>query len=254
MPNSNRKVVEIGPGLGDLTQKLLRGKSLIAYEVDKDLCVHLRKKFHKEIEENRLKLVEADVLECFKKGFLEDQPYDLVANLPYYIATKIILKALEDPMCQSLLVMIQKEVAQKFSAKPSTKEFSSLSILSQSIAKVQILFDVDPSSFEPPPKVISSIISIKKNKEFYQKQDSLFESISDFKQFKRYLRVAFSSPRKTWIKNVSAVYDKTKAIELLDQYKIPTNFRPHQFCVNDHLNLFREILKIKVNNGKEDNK
>ncbi|MDX1808650.1 MAG: 16S rRNA (adenine(1518)-N(6)/adenine(1519)-N(6))-dimethyltransferase RsmA [Sulfurospirillaceae bacterium] len=251
MPNTKRKLVEIGPGLGDLTQVLLEQNSVKAYEVDKDLCVHLRKKFHKEIKENRLELVEGDVLECFQKGSLEGEPYDVVANLPYYIATKIILEALEDKMCKSMLVMIQKEVAQKFSALPKTKEFSSLSILSQSIADVKLLFDVDPSSFEPQPKVVSSIVSIVKKKEFSGDQNSLFDNESDYNEFKRYLRVSFSSPRKTWIKNISSAYDKTSALELLKKNNISITSRPHELCVTDHLNLFREILKIKVQNGKE---
>lgn len=254
MPHDDRKLVEIGPGLGDLTQELLGQKTLKAYEVDKDLCVHLRKKFHKEIEENRLELVEGDVLERFQKGSLEDTPYDLVANLPYYIATKIILEALEDKMCKFMLVMIQKEVAQKFSALSKTKEFSSLSILSQSIADVKLLFDVDPGSFEPPPKIVSSIVSIVKKKEFSEDQNSLFDNVSDYNEFKRYLRVSFSSPRKTWIKNISSAYDKANALELLKKNSISINSRPHELCVTDHLNLFREILKIKVSNGKETHK
>ncbi len=251
MPHEKRKLVEIGPGLGDLTQLLLRQKSVRAYEVDRNLCVHLRKKFHKEIKEKKLNLVEADVLEYFEKGSLEDEPYDLIANLPYYIATKIILEALADKMCKSMVVMIQKEVAQKFSAIPKTKEFSSLSILSQSIADVKLLFDVDPSSFEPAPKVVSSILKIVKKKEFSEDENSLFETVKDFNDFKKYLKVSFSSPRKTWVKNISSAYNKKIARELLEKSGILINSRPHELCVTDHLNLFREFLKIKVKNAKK---
>ena len=109
-----------------------------------------------------------DVLNQFQKGSLSNEPYDLVANLPYYIATTIILNALEDPYCRSMTVMVQKEVAEKFAAVPKTKEFSSLTILAQSIATATLLFDVAPTSFEPQPKVTSSILRIDKKQEFIQ--------------------------------------------------------------------------------------
>ncbi len=241
MSISKRKLVEIGPGLGDLTQKLLEVKPVKAYEVDRDLCVHLREKFRKEIEENRLKLEQIDVLECFEKGSLEDEPYDLVANLPYYIATKIILKALEDNECNSLTVMVQKEVAQKFSSIVKTKEFSSLAILSQSIADVELLFDVSPDSFEPVPKVTSSILKIVKKREFTKGFNPLFGSVQEFNGFKKYLKISFSSPRKTWLKNISSIYNKDRARELLDKLNVLHNIRPHELSVTNHLNLYKEI-------------
>ncbi len=243
MSKNKLKLVEIGPGLGDLTRLLLKVRPLRAYEVDRDLCVHLRDKFHIEIEDKKLDLIQGDVLESFDKGSLEEEPYEMVANLPYYVATKIILKALEDDLCKSMLVMIQKEVAQKFCATVKTKEFSSLSILSQSIADVELLFDVPPDSFEPAPKVTSSVLKIVKKREFIQGKDALFENIRDFNGFKKYLRISYSSPRKTWIKNISSIYDKTNAKTLLEKYDIAANARPHELSVTSHLNLYKEISK-----------
>ena len=197
MPQNERKLVEIGPGLGDLTQELLKVKALVAYEVDEDLCVYLRKKYATDIDEGKLTLVRTDVLKQFEKGSLCEEPYDLVANLPYYIATTIILEALEDPNCKSMTVMIQKEVAEKFAALPKTKEFTSLAILAQSIGTAAILFDVSPESFEPQPKVVSSILKINKQKEFVEgKFSGLFESDEQLQRFKKYLRCSFQSPRK----------------------------------------------------------
>ena len=204
MPRNDRKLVEIGPGLGDLTQELLKVKSLVAYEVDEDLCVYLRKKFSKEIDMGSLTLVHTDVLSQFEKGSLLNEPYDLVANLPYYIATTIILEALEDPYCKSIEVMVQKEVAEKFAAVPKTKEFTSLAILAQSIGSAELLFDVDPTSFDPQPKVVSSILKIDKQKEFVEGSFSgIFENKEQLQSFKKYLRSSFQSPRKTWLKNKS---------------------------------------------------
>ena len=165
MPNNNNYVVEIGPGLGDLTKNLVKYKDMTAYEVDTDLIGILKSKFAIEIEEGRLKLIHADVLEAWdKQKTLYDGKYDLIANLPYYIATNIILRAFEDRACENIIVMVQKEVAEKFTAKVNDKEFSSLGIITDLMSiEARILFDVPPESFDPAPKVMSSILYIKKD-------------------------------------------------------------------------------------------
>lgn len=242
MPQNERKLVEIGPGLGDLTQELLKVKALVAYEVDEDLCVYLRKKYSTKIDEGTLTLVQTDVLKQFEKGSLCEEPYDLVANLPYYIATTIILEALEDPNCKSMTVMIQKEVAEKFAALPKTKEFTSLAILAQSIGTATILFDVSPESFEPQPKVVSSILKIDKQKEFVEgKFSGLFESSEQLQKFKKYLRCSFQSPRKTWLKNISSEFDKAYVEKIMYDQSLPITIRPHEISVLSHHLLFKTL-------------
>ncbi len=238
MPKGERKLIEIGPGLGDLTQELLRIKPVVAYEVDEELCVYLRKKFSKEINEGKLALQHVDVLERFKQGSLCDEPYDLVANLPYYIATAIILEALQDPQCKSMLVMIQKEVAQKFAAEPKSKEFTALAILAQSVGTATLLFDVDPTSFDPQPKVISSILKIDKQQEFVQ---GIFETKDEFENFKKYLRHSFQSPRKTWMKNISSEFDKIALEKAMREYNLCATIRPHELSVLSHHLLFKYL-------------
>lgn len=242
MPQNERKLVEIGPGLGDLTQELLKVKALIAYEVDEDLCVYLRKKYSTKIDEGQLTLVQTDVLKQFEKGSLCDESYDLVANLPYYIATTIILEALEDPNCKSMTVMIQKEVAEKFAALPKTKEFTSLAILAQSIGTAAILFDVSPESFEPQPKVVSSILKIDKQKEFVEgKFSGIFESDEQLQKFKKYLRCSFQSPRKTWLRNISSEFDKSYVEKVMYEQTLPITIRPHEISVLSHHLLFKTL-------------
>ena len=124
MPTKNNYIVEIGPGLGDLTKNLVKYKDMTAYEVDTDLIRILESKFAIEIEEGRLKLSHTDVLEAWdKQKTLHDGRYDLIANLPYYIATNIILRAFEDSACENIIVMVQKEVAEKFTARVKEKEY-----------------------------------------------------------------------------------------------------------------------------------
>jgi len=250
MPKNSRKLIEIGPGLGDLTQKLLEVKPLTAYEVDDELSIYLKDKFSNEIDEGKFALVQGDVLEKFKEGSLAEEPYDMVANLPYYIATTIILEALKDPLCKSLVVMIQKEVAVKFAAPHKTKEFTSLAILAQSIGRAKILFDVLPESFEPQPKVTSSILKIEKDKEFIKsKYEGIFESKEELKMFERYLRYSFTAPRKTWLKNISQWIDKKYANELIEKYEFPLTIRPHEISVLSHHLIFKNIKENR--DGRE---
>ncbi len=242
MPVNDRELIEIGPGLGDLTQKLLEVKPVVAYEVDRDLILFLKDKFSKEIDEERFSIIEGDVLERFPLGSLSDGPYDLVANLPYYIATTIILEALKDPLCKSLVVMIQKEVAMKFAAPHKTKEFTSLAILAQSVGRARILFDVPPEAFEPQPKVTSSILMITKTEEFIKGEfPGIFETNEELKLFEQYLKRSFKAPRKTWLKNISQWVDKKKANLLLEKYDFPLTIRPHEISVMSHHLLFNDL-------------
>ena len=112
IPNTSYKMVEIGIGLGDLTQELAKRDFLIAYEVDSDLCSLFSKNFPHLSE--KLNLINADVLSLQEKEgrdcWLCDEPYMLISNLPYYVATHIILRLLRDYQCKYILVMTQKEV------------------------------------------------------------------------------------------------------------------------------------------------
>nr|WP_228368723.1 16S rRNA (adenine(1518)-N(6)/adenine(1519)-N(6))-dimethyltransferase RsmA [Nautilia profundicola] len=218
MPKTDNMVIEIGPGLGDLTEKLLEKRRVTAYEIDKDLCEILKKKFP------NLNLKCGDVLEFWQET-LENEKYDLIANLPYYIATNIILKALKDKNAKNILVLIQKEVADKFSAKAGDKNYSSLAILAQSVAKVKKLFDIPPGAFVPAPKVTSSVILFEK-----------FENSFD-EEFAKFLKVAFANPRKTLKKNLSAKYKNFNP----EDFGLAKNIRPHQIDGSTFFQLFSNV-------------
>lgn len=236
MPNNNNYVVEIGPGLGDLTKNLVKYKDMTAYEVDTDLISILESKFAIEIKEDKLKLIHTDVLEAWdKQKTLHDGRYDMIANLPYYIATNIILRALEDDNCEHIIVMIQKEVAKKFTAHVNEKEFSSLGIISESLSiEARILFDVPPESFDPPPKVMSSILYIRKD---------MNKSIE--KGFKDFLKACFVQPRKKLSKNLSSVVDKSFISKMYEELEINDNIRPHEVSSSLYSQMY-----TKVKNGR----
>ena len=237
MPNDNLKVVEIGPGLGDLTKKLLESdRQVTAFEIDLELCEILQNSFKSEIDSKQLKLVCSDVLDRWKDTSLIDEDYHLIANLPYYVATNIILKALADNRCKSILVMIQKEVALKFSASAGDKEFSSLSVLASIIGESKLLFDVGGECFDPPPKVTSSVLKIEKSMDY----DSLFEKEDEFDRFKNFLKVAFSQPRKTLLKNLQS-YGKDRVKTWLENQGLSATIRPHQLRTSEYHLLFKII-------------
>lgn len=226
MPNNDNKIVEIGPGLGDLTKFLVDVKSVDAFEVDTDLCKVLQIKFEKEIATKQLHIHCGDVLTAWKSELIEES-YDLVANLPYYIATNIILKALADPKCKNILVMVQLEVAEKFCANDGDKVFGSLSIITQSVGEAHIVVRVPPTAFEPQPKIDSAVFLIQKKSD---RSDKDFEDM---------LRVAFTQPRKTLIKNLSSTYDKAMLQGIFEDLSLIQTVRPHQVSTNDYHQLYK---------------
>jgi len=229
MPHNDNIIAEIGPGLGDLTKHLVNVKSVIAFEVDTDLCKLLNEDFKEEMNTGRLELRCGDVLEHWKVNLL-DSDYDLVANLPYYIATNIILKALADPHCKSLLVMVQREVAEKFSAQPGDKDFGSLSVITQTVGHASIVIEVPPEAFNPPPKIHSAVLKIVKREN--RGTDTGFEDM---------LRVAFAQPRKTLLKNLSAVYDKEEVTNALESMSLIPTIRPHQTTTANYHQLYKKL-------------
>ncbi len=226
MPNNENLVIEIGPGLGDLTEKLLEKRRVLAYEIDRELCEILKRKFPE------LNLKCGDVLDYWRES-LADETYDLIANLPYYVATKIILNALKDKNAKNILVLIQKEVADKFSAIPGDRNYSSLAVLAQSVAKVKKLFDVPPGAFVPAPKVTSSVILFEKNNNSYNED------------FAKFLKIAFANPRKTLKKNLSAFKFKP------EEFGLDKNIRPHQMNGSDFFRLFSALATERSKDGKK---
>jgi 16S rRNA (adenine1518-N6/adenine1519-N6)-dimethyltransferase len=236
MPNNDNLIVEIGPGLGDLTEKLLQKNSLVAYEIDEDLCKILKDKL------DNLELICGDVLDSWQTGRLREEKYNLIANLPYYVATNIILKALNDENCENILVLIQKEVAQKFSAECGDKIYGGLSIIAHSVAEVEIKFDIPPTAFNPAPKVMSSVILFKKHKQNYDEN------------YAKFLKIAFSQPRKTLLKNLSQRYDKEIIKKIFNKLNIKENIRPHQVSNELFYEVFSELKGENENDNTTTNR
>lgn len=186
-------VIEIGPGIGSMTQYLCRAaKHVIAIEIDKTLIPILEETLG---EYDNIKIINEDVLKVDLKAIAEEynggKPVKVVANLPYYITTPIIMGLFEkDVPIDSITVMVQKEVADRMQVGPGTKDYGALSLAVQYYSKPHIVLNVSPECFVPKPKVGSAVIRMDKYKEPHVKaRDSKF-------MFK-IIRAAFNQRRKT---------------------------------------------------------
>jgi 16S rRNA (adenine1518-N6/adenine1519-N6)-dimethyltransferase len=155
--HGSETVLEIGPGRGALTDILVeRAGRLIAVEYDRALAAMLRERYARRAH---VLIAEADVLEV-SLGELAAGPYVLVGNVPYYITTPILFHALIPPRAERAVYLVQKEVAQRLSASPGSKEYGALTVNVAAVAKAETLFGVPAGAFSPPPKVDSAVVRI----------------------------------------------------------------------------------------------
>ncbi len=187
-------VIEIGPGIGSLTEELLlRAKKVICIEIDKTLIPILEENFK---DFDNLTIINEDVLKVDLKQIIEDHGFKsakLVANLPYYITTPIIMNVLENGYpISDIIVMIQKEVAYRMNAKPSTKEYGALSIVVEYYADTYLVANVPPNCFMPRPNVDSAVIKISK-------LEAPRANPKNQEMFFKLIKAGFSMRRKTLV-------------------------------------------------------
>ncbi|OON93962.1 MAG: 16S rRNA (adenine(1518)-N(6)/adenine(1519)-N(6))-dimethyltransferase [Candidatus Epulonipiscioides saccharophilum] len=213
-------ILEIGPGIGSLTQELLEhANEVIAVEIDKSLIPILDDQFgHFE----NFSLINDDILKLNLQDILKDKSsIKVVANLPYYITTPIIMDLLESNLpFVSIIVMVQKEVADRIVAKPGTKDYGSISASIAYYAQTRIVANVPQHSFMPRPNVNSAVIelSLYKNPPVTLKNKELFF---------RVIKAAFSQRRKTILNTLANNFDidKSSIKEILDLANIAENVR-----------------------------
>lgn len=159
-PGPGRRILEIGPGLGFLTGGLLdAGADVTAVELDRGLAAFLRDRYDADLASGALRLIEGDALDE-DLARLVRPPYDVVANLPYHVTSPILHRLLgETPRPERLVLMVQREVAERIAAAPGGMSY--LSVFVQYHAKVRIAFEVPPEAFEPEPAVRSAVIVVE---------------------------------------------------------------------------------------------
>jgi 16S rRNA (adenine1518-N6/adenine1519-N6)-dimethyltransferase len=203
-------VLEIGPGIGTLTQYLCeKAKKVVSIEIDKQLeMIH-----HETLPYNNLKLIyddfmKVDLVSLFDEHF-KDEKVKVVANIPYYITTPIVMRLLEEKLpLESIIVMVQKEVAARFSSPPGSKDYGSITAVIQYYADPRLAFIVPSTVFIPQPKVDSAVIVMK-----LHKQPPV--QVDDEDLFFKLIKGAFGQRRKTLVNSVSGTTPEIKKDELL---------------------------------------
>ncbi|WP_040542935.1 16S rRNA (adenine(1518)-N(6)/adenine(1519)-N(6))-dimethyltransferase RsmA [Peptoniphilus timonensis] len=193
--NENDNILEIGPGVGTMTEELaLRAKKVLAVEIDEKL-----RELHKEtLNMDNVKVIYGDFLDLDLKKLTEeefgDEPFKVVANLPYYVTTPIIEKLILSKVnLISITVMVQKEVAKRLAAKPGNKDYGSLSVFINYYTDCNYKFQVPSSVFIPKPNVDSAVVNLKMKEREDLDTDFLFKIV----------RAAFTTRRKTLVNSFS---------------------------------------------------
>lgn len=230
-------ILEIGPGPGVLTEELLkRGARVLAIEKDRGFADKL-KRFQSQGELFILQedILEVDLEKAIKQAGM-DAPVKVISNLPYHITTPIIAKLLGyKDLFSSIVVMVQDEVARRFTGQKKTKDYSSITVFLSFFAKVRYGFKVKRTCFMPSPKVDSAVVLI-------HPKDPPIENEEEQKQFLQLVRTAFNQRRKTIRSSLHKLYPKEIVVEALKKASLSIDARAEELDLEEFLRLFREII------------
>ena len=219
-------VLEVGPGIGTLTQGLAQsGADVTAIELDRRLLEVLDTTL---ASYDNVRIVHGDVLKLDVPTIMNHKPFKVVANLPYYITTPIIMSLLESKLpIERLVVMVQKEVALRMVAKPGTKDYGALSVAVQYYTEPDIVLDVPPKSFLPAPAITSSVIRCVL-------RDKPPVDVIDEKLFFRVVKAGFAQRRKTFANTMKTTgLSKDRIEELLAKANIDGQRRGETFTLQE---------------------
>lgn len=228
-------VVEIGPGAGTLTKALAReaGK-VIAVEIDKDLLPVLKENL---TQFDNVKVVEGDALKLDLDELVEQEvgnkrPYKIVANLPYYITTPLVMHFLEKGFnIEKIVIMVQKEVAERFTAQPGSKDYGAVTVSINLYSNPQIAFYVSRNVFSPKPDVDSAVVLLEVRKEPPYK-------IKDVNILRNLIKAAFSQRRKTLANALKVLaIEKDKMAKALQAANIDSKRRGETLSLEEYVNI-----------------
>src|SRR5450755_1384331 len=243
---SQSTVLEIGPGRGIMTSLLARrARRLIAVELDRVLAAQLRLKFGMA---RNVEIIEADVLAIDfdslfgpKPGLsqpgieLKPQPVKVVGNLPYYITSDILLRLFEfSKYIDSIVIMVQREVADRIAADPGGRDYGMLSATAQLYGRVEKLFTLPPGAFVPPPKVHSTVLRLTID----PPQEKLGVAGDGFIDF---LRLSFGQKRKTLWNNLKAKYEGAELKRALAEAKVKATARAETLSLEKSAAIYRAL-------------
>lgn len=226
--NSDDLIIEIGPGSGALTKELIKkGCNVICFEID----TRLKEKLSL-IESNNLNIVYEDFLKVDLKEWTKGHKrLFFVGNLPYYITTAIINKIVSESNPYEIVIMIQKEVAERFMASPNSRNYGSLSVFLQYNFDITKVCNVSKNCFNPIPKVDSIVLKLTKNKK---------EQANNENQFYKLIKDAFSQKRKN-LRNNLKCYDLDKINSILNTFNKDLSKRAEQITVSEFVKISNEL-------------
>lgn len=238
--NTDIGVIEIGPGLGSLTEMLaINSKKVLSYEIDKDMVNILNEtlKDYDNIVIKNIDILKADITEDINEYFTDVEEVIVVANLPYYITTPIIFKFLEETKLNKFLFMVQKEVGLRLTGKPNTKDYNALSVLMEYKTKSKIVHNVPRKCFYPEPNVESVLLLIESVKSDY--------GLNNEPKFLKFIQNIFNQRRKTMVNNISTSYsiDKTEISESLQKLGYNPSVRAEALLLNDIVEIYKTIFE-----------
>ena len=246
---SQTTVLEIGPGRGAITERLAkRARRLIAIELDRVLAAQLRMNFsltpNVEIIEGDVLAIDFDTLFGPKPGSTrpgmewKPEPVRVVGNLPYFITSDILLRLFEyRRYFDTILLMVQREVADRLVARPGGSEYGLLSATAQLYARIEKLFTLPPDAFSPPPKVQSSVVRLT----IASRVENLRVPEQDFINF---LKQSFGQKRKTLWNNLKSQYQAKQLREALDKAGVKPTVRAEALSLEKSAALFRALSTI----------
>ena len=240
--NKEVNVIEIGPGIGSLTEHLLENANhVISYEIDNTLIPILTKEFsgYDNFTLLNTDILKADIQSDIKKYFKEDYPVYVVANLPYYITTPIIMHLLENvPEVKRYAVMVQLEVADRICANKGGKDYNNLTIAIKYRAEVHKAITVSRNVFMPKPNVDSAVV-------VFDIYDEKPYKVENEKFFLDFVRNSFANRRKTLVNNINNAYHLSK--EKIEEILVKNNYNPmvrsEALSIEDFILLASEISK-----------
>lgn len=233
-PSKEDLIIEIGPGAGALTKELVKKNcDVICFEID----TRLEEKLNKIKENNdNLKIVFQDFLKADIKKYIDTNKYKniyFVGNLPYYITTAIINKIVSESKPYEIIIMVQKEVAERFAAKPNTRDYGSISVFLQYNFDIETVCIVNKNCFEPIPKVDSAVIKLKttnKYKRTVDNEEKLYKIIKD----------SFTHKRKN-LRNNLTNYDQNRIKEILKKYNKDLTARAESLSIEEFIDISNNI-------------
>lgn len=233
------KIIEVGPGIGTLTREMAsRAEALMAVEIDKNLIPILTDTLG---DYENVKIVNEDIIKADIRGLIDENlsggPVKLVANLPYYITTPIIMRFLEEDInVTDIVVMVQKEVAERMNAQPGGKDFGALSVAVQFYCDTEIVAKVPRHLFVPQPNVDSIVIALRVRPERKYRVDS--EDL-----FFKVVKAAFGQRRKTLLNSIASMGNLSKDMvkEALEEAGIDPKRRGETLSLDEFANLSNVI-------------